>query len=553
MDSDSDRYPLKDVVICSTSVPSDVRVCPACTAKSRCNSCLTLFIRQTKLAQAAEEMGASHQLDLTGDVTHLLVGKNGTEKYRYVARERPDICVLRPEWVEAVKEAWKEGGETDVHALEEKHRYPTFACLRICVTGIIDTEERNRVASIVQENGAEYHGDLTKQVTHLIVAKPKGAKYTAMRTWGLPTVSVKWLEDSVRRQMSLEPRYYNPETPLEEQGKGAFKIVMKPRASLGKRPREAESQGSGDVGKRKLRRTASRRLEGNSQGMWQDISTSDASAKPKEVDQWRSAGQDDVPDSRETGVRGETDRPKTADWQGFQEVSANLDGIFSGWYVIVKGFDKGKATRLSAFLLSNGASVLDREQHLEGASSNPLFKGRCICVPHDQPTHALGLDRTPAGTVVATEWWVERCIHYKRFIEPEEDILSQPLGDVGVLDLRNMTIAVSGFTGVDYRQAAEAIKLTGATLAERVAPNISVLVNGGTSVRREKAMYAAMHGFPVVGATWLWDTLKTKRQADIGHFKIELPPADQLGSFGEPATSSPAPSDIMRSSHANAR
>ena len=90
------------------------------------------------MAAIAEQMGAIHKLDLTSDVTHLIVGNVNTPKYQYVAKDRQDIKVLRPEWVAALRTSWMEGGETDVAALEEEHKLPAFAGLQICVTGFDD-------------------------------------------------------------------------------------------------------------------------------------------------------------------------------------------------------------------------------------------------------------------------------------------------------------------------------------------------------------------------------------------------------------------------------
>ena len=87
-------------------------------------------------------MGAVHKLDLTSDVTHLIVGDTDTPKYKYVAKERPDVKCLAAEWIEAVREPWLQGVEIDLQALEIRHRLPTFAGLRICVTGFEDCAYR---------------------------------------------------------------------------------------------------------------------------------------------------------------------------------------------------------------------------------------------------------------------------------------------------------------------------------------------------------------------------------------------------------------------------
>ena len=83
-------------------------------------------------------MGAEHKLDLTSDVTHLLVGDTQTPKYQYVAREREDVKVLRPEWVAAVREYWMNDVPIDHNELEAKYKVPTFAGLKICITGFED-------------------------------------------------------------------------------------------------------------------------------------------------------------------------------------------------------------------------------------------------------------------------------------------------------------------------------------------------------------------------------------------------------------------------------
>jgi DNA replication regulator DPB11 len=90
------------------------------------------------LASQAEQMGAQHKYDLTSEVTHLIVGEYDTPKYRYVAKERPDVKVLTPHWVEAVRQLWMEDKAIDMEALEMENRLPTFDSLRICLTGFDD-------------------------------------------------------------------------------------------------------------------------------------------------------------------------------------------------------------------------------------------------------------------------------------------------------------------------------------------------------------------------------------------------------------------------------
>jgi hypothetical protein len=95
-------------------------------------------------------MGATIKLDLTSDVTHLIVGSTESAKYRYVAKSREDVKVLSPTWLEALRELWMEGDDNvDVAALEAEHRLPTFFGLKICLTGF-----DNRKRAITRHGGS---------------------------------------------------------------------------------------------------------------------------------------------------------------------------------------------------------------------------------------------------------------------------------------------------------------------------------------------------------------------------------------------------------------
>ena len=80
-------------------------------------------------------MGAQVKLDLTSDVTHLIVGNTNSAKYRYVAKAREDVKVLFPEWIHAVQKVWMTGEDVNILQVEEQWRLPTFYGLKICLTG----------------------------------------------------------------------------------------------------------------------------------------------------------------------------------------------------------------------------------------------------------------------------------------------------------------------------------------------------------------------------------------------------------------------------------
>lgn len=96
---------------------------------------------KTELAAYAEEMGAVHRYDLTLDVTHLIVGDYNTPKYRYVARERPDVRSMTAEWIESIRELWINDKEIDMESLEREHTLPTFHSLKFSMTGCDDRKK----------------------------------------------------------------------------------------------------------------------------------------------------------------------------------------------------------------------------------------------------------------------------------------------------------------------------------------------------------------------------------------------------------------------------
>ncbi|KAK1056397.1 protein kinase activating protein dpb11 [Friedmanniomyces endolithicus] len=494
----AERLPLHGVVLCCTALSQDVRL---------------------TLPDVASPMGATFRLDLTTDVTHLIVGSITTPKYRYVAKSRPDIKVVSIDWLEAVRQAYMEGDDVDVVALEEKHKLGVFHGLQICVTGFDNLEKRTFLSEAVVRQGAEYHGDLTKAVTHLIAAAPTGAKYTHAKAWKIHIVSWKWFKDSLERGMSLEESLYDPMLPEEEQGQGAIATV-EAKISLGKRTRDGESQATSDTRSRKLRRTASTRLHGQSQDMWQDLSTRDDASETLVANQWKEEAAPTYAPQRRTSVEKVQVRQSGA---SFAEPTPVPDGVFGGCFVLVQGFPRDRASRLQLFLEPQGATIVKKVNQLEVSSGNLAFRAGYLLVPHALDGSHMEPPDVPEGTKTVTEWWVERCIHTKKLIDPANDVLSRPLWHAKIADFAGLSVCTTGFSGVDFRQTAEAIRLMGADFVEKLVPSVSVLVSGSEVVKEEKAYYAAKHRIGVVTAEWLWECLRLRRKLEYAGFAVKLP------------------------------
>lgn len=83
-------------------------------------------------------MGATWKQDLTSDATHLIVGDVTTAKYKYVAKQRPDVKPMKASFIETTHKHWLAGDKMAVFQIEADHAFPPFTGLRICLTNIND-------------------------------------------------------------------------------------------------------------------------------------------------------------------------------------------------------------------------------------------------------------------------------------------------------------------------------------------------------------------------------------------------------------------------------
>ena len=341
-------------------------------------------------------MGAIHKFDLTSDVTHLIVGDTDTPKYKFVAKERPDVQCLLPSWVDAVRASWMDGGETNVSALEIAHRLPTLMGLRVCVTGFDDcTFEycafseikelspitvvyRKELEELINGNGGEYRQNLTKDVTHLIAKEPSGAKYNYASQWGIKIVSVEWLEQSLERGMILEESLYHLLLPPAERGRNAWIRKSFSTTSLGKRARDNENILPNA---RKLRRTASARLSSHNDGLWSEINGGEVKVGVIKADTWDESHKEVVDHGKSIDaakVEMTISAPTAASYHPLKrsQSEANLssilckapqqDGLFYAKTFLLRGFDEKKVRQDTLFGIDSGDND-ELDCHTRGA------------------------------------------------------------------------------------------------------------------------------------------------------------------------------------------
>ncbi|PNS19397.1 hypothetical protein CAC42_2574 [Sphaceloma murrayae] len=484
-DGDAQR-PLSGVVICGTSLSQDIR---------------------SSVKTTSTELGASHKLDLTSDVTHLLCGRITSEKYRHVAKHRPDIHVLQPEWLFKVRDAWMEGGEVNVKAITEEYRLPTFHHLNICVTGFNDGT-CNASLSRWRSNGAQYHGDLTREVTHLVTAKPEGAKYERARIWNIKTVSLAWFEQSHRRGMVLDESCFDPLLPSEQQGRGSYEPKVKNLSEAGRRLRPEDDDSQANASRRKMRRTASTRLNSQSQTLWADLSVNEESEIPPLDESWTQSVDPSKPFQQtvETQPVGESIAKSRPSLSRNASSEQTHKGIFSGWICLPYGYDSDKEAKLRHYLVENGGIVAsDMDAFLtydEGSRALLLPAAWVAC-----PSRTIPLVSSDISLV--TEWWVERSLSAKKALNPEQDVLSTALVDLPSNMFKDVVVSTSGL-GNDIRFYSVIVRATGGVYKEELVRDTTVLIHDLSKMDLEKPVYCADRNIDVVQPVWFLESLRKK-------------------------------------------
>ncbi|KAF9878033.1 BRCA1 C Terminus domain-containing protein [Colletotrichum karsti] len=488
-------HPFKGVVVCCTSIPPDQR---------------------TEIAKKTEELGGIHKYDLTPDVTHLVVGDYDTPKYRHVAKERTDIKAMDATWIDAMGKLWMADANIDFAALEKEHQLRPFetcgevpdatdptqakrGSLLLCMTGFDDPDERNKIIDRIQESGGTYTGDLTKRVSHLIVYKPEGKKFKAARNWGIRTVSLAWVDQTIERGMILDEQCFDPVMPPEEQGQGAWNRVNPRRVSLGKRSRS----GVGEDGQRKLRKTASMKLGSQRDSIWNDL----LGSKP----------------SGESSAPQRSERIEVQD-SGVHDAMAQPapdEGIFSACHFFMAGFETWKSKILSETIGSLGGKTYAAFEELVAEAAGPRSLHKFLIVPQEaQPSTHFRIPPAHVDKVqVVTEFFVERCIHNKTLCDPNTHALGRPFPGFPIPGFQDLSICTAGFTGIDLLHVEKTIRQIGAKYAARLNEATSVLVcKSLAETRKEKLKFAFDSNIPIVSSEWLWGSVSSGYNVPVKRF-----------------------------------
>lgn len=421
-------------------------------------------------------------------------------------------------WIEALTELWKNDEEIDFLTLEKDHQLralercgaepasPNDATtagrqsLLICLTGF--GEQRDQIAAKITANGGRYTGDLTRRCTHLVVSKPEGKKFTAAKSWKVYTVTLGWLDQSIERGLILDEDKFDPLLPVEEQGVGAWKKEDPRRSSLGKRSRSSASNSTDERGARKLRKTASMKLNSQRNNLWGDILGRSGSRED-------SFGNDQAASEQlQQAPQQATPEPTIRQPHQHQQLPSHQDdGVFANCVFAIHGFNEKRQTVLEDTIATLGGFVASSLREVATPRTQMEEAHRFLVVP--QTSHPDSHPEMQYDNVeVVTEFYIERCLHNKQFFSPGEHVLGRPFPLFPIPGFSGLVVCSAAFTGLELNQVARSITQLGATFEEEFRRTTSVLVcRSLKAMRKEKLKYALEWGVPVVTADWLWECI----------------------------------------------
>lgn len=458
-------------------------------------------------------MGAVSQADLTSDVTHLIAARIQTEKYRFAAKHRTDLKLMTVEWITAIHAVWMSGKDVNLPLSEVKYRLPIFHGLRICVTNL-DTPKRTEIEQLVTRHGGSYTGDLTKENTHLIAGSATGKKWEAVKAWrcDICVVGVEWLLESINRGASLDEKHFTLDLDPTVRGHASW-FLSRPLPSIDKYDSVEiiDDKRKRTDGQDRQRKKLMKRMSNTStDGLWTEILVNQPDKSLAPFIPMLPAHEEVMPRDRHI----ELDIP-SARYRESEEVNPELTtlemlpeelttGIFQHRTFYIAGFGQREDLIVRDTLVSNGGIIMEEE-----------VDGSLYLTPQNGT-----IPEQRARSILVTEYWLERCLTSHSFQDPASHFSSTPFcASLPIARMDQVSICISGFSGVDVVHIEKLCKLAGAIFCDTLSKDRSLLLASSRECRKFQA--AKEKGTRIVKVEWLWECIRRGRMIGISEFAID--------------------------------
>ena len=385
-------------------------------------------------------------------------------------------------------------------------------------------DSRTEIERKILESGGNYQPNLTKEEHILIASEPVGLKFEFAQRFSIKTVGIEWLDQCIERGMVLEDRYFHPLIPPEKRGTNAWVRKHTLATSLGKHGRDEVEAGRS----KKLRRTASAKLDTVTSGIWAEIS------QPKERTEWESGKTKNVPvaTDAESPVLNAPLPQRGTNAQDFTNETGQSKGLFHGKTFTLHGFSSQKAAKVEHFLSSRGARFM-QYANVASEADRTTLNDIILMVPHElaEPLLPDLAKQIPPENIV-TEFWAERCMLSKRYEDPQAHAINRPFRRIPVQGCDKLKVTSTGFQGFERNHAAKAVVALGGRYEQNFDATFSLLVCDPKLASVEKLAHAHLWRVPAVNPKWLWDCVRNGELMDFGPYLVQ-PTRQQEGDAEE--------------------
>lgn len=348
--------------------------------------------------------------------------------------------------------------------------------------------------------------------------------------------------------MILDEKVYDPVLPEDQQGQGAWnkREISNRRITLGKRQREAAAKQ--EQGRRKLRKTASMKLNSQRDNMWGEIlgqPSVDQSASHHAEEPTQPLPSDSVLRSNASISRVSESVDAGRSHSPFVSGENKGDTTFASCCLYAFGFPPRQTDVLVNTVASLGGLVVGSLADITSAEG---MIRRFVIVPQSADQKSLPL--LPDGVDLITECFIERCLHRKALLDPKDHVIGRPFPVFPIEGFEKLSICTAGFTDVDLLQVDKAIRLLGARFEERFNAESSLLLCASLgAVRKQKLDLALLWNVPVIKAEWLWACISQGKRLSTKPFlfpELKARATTEKAATSKPLNRSKSTSDMSK-------
>ena len=476
---------------------------------------------KTNLVEKINVLGGIHYYDLMTDVDYLIVGERSTEKYKFSIKNRDDLKFITADTINSIHQHWLDGEDDRLKSLDIKsYHFPVFDDATISFSRLQMTSAQidhfiHKVDFRPKENATQYYNEgnllqlyrkyggvakesLLKSHKIMITSDPRGTRYEKAVEWGVRILHPIWVVDSIVRGASMCPEdYVFTDNPNEtyERGCNVWKEIKSNQETVKqtsdcnvRRSESAEpefkkkvgaSRSNDDIWNSIMDHTKRQTKQLMRDKTWDEDDDNDEDdndhghdekEKKDNTDDDSRTQSHDI-DSDDNNQEYPDPDPIIADKR---ESSSGLESLlFLGFNFLIVGFDSRQYDLLSKTIESFlGEVANDPNDDSITHVVMPSIKGSQYMTVLKVLPSELKLRITNGFVKVVTEFFVERCMFYKKIVL---DRWGQPMK--GLLNSKKtFKICITGFTGVELMHIEKLVNALNFDYCESLAEDRDLLI-----------------------------------------------------------------------------